>query len=92
MHWKLASDSALLSRDWDGEYVVYNPANGDTCLLGEAAMQLLTRLRQQSSDLASLTRVVAEFRHADEGNDVVTLTETILQDLESLGLIERNCH
>ena len=91
--WKLAGNSPLLSRSWDGEHVVYHPAAGDTHLLGDAAAQALVLLQAQPAGgvmlAADLATELAGFCSPEESVHAVELTGAILTDLEALGLIER---
>jgi PqqD family protein of HPr-rel-A system len=87
--WKLAGDTVLLSRSWDGEHVVYHPAAGDTHLLGEAAAQVLSLLQVHPADSAELAAVLADYCSPDERAHAAALTAAILTDLQSLGLIEK---
>ena len=87
--WTLAGERALLSRCWDGEHVVYHPAAGDTHLLGDAAVDLLASLDGQALDSEALSDAMRRYCTADESQDVLALTNAMLADLESLGLIER---
>lgn len=86
--WKLAGNSVLLSRSWDGEHVVYHPAAGDTHLLGDAAAQVLTCLQAQPAESSTLAAGLAEFCSPEERDHALELTDAILSDLEKLGLIE----
>ncbi|HEY5799199.1 MAG TPA: HPr-rel-A system PqqD family peptide chaperone [Burkholderiaceae bacterium] len=75
----------MRARFWDGEYVVFNSASGDTHLLGPAAMAALNALQAGTLDQQALAYAVASWCADDE--DRAGAAASLLDDLYELGLI-----
>lgn len=82
MHWGIVPGQCLRQHGWDGEYVVYNDLSGDTHLLGTAAQELLSILRQAPLTLAALAGRLG----LDDGQHGEL--EELLAGLARLGLVE----
>lgn len=79
-------------RHWDGEFLVFNPANASTHLIGEPAFEVLQALRQAEAPLA-LDELAARLLGPEAVNDEAFLNELAhcLQQFEDLGLAEPLC-
>jgi PqqD family protein of HPr-rel-A system len=88
MKWQLISNQAVKLHSWDNESVVYNTLSGDTHLLGQAAAQILTQLRQAPADAASLTEALSRVWQVDPTEDLALQIDEILADLRTLAFIE----
>src|SRR5262249_9723902 len=86
--WKASPEAQLLWRQWDGEYVVYNPASGDTHLLNPVAAAALQCLEQSPTSLAQLTEWVASELDLESEPELRQHLEKLLTQFEELGLIE----
>lgn len=82
----LAENSPI--RHWDGEFLVFNPANASTHLIGAPAFEVLQTLRQTPAPL-SLPELAERLLGA-EAVDEAFLAElgACLQQFEDLGLAE----
>lgn len=75
-------------RCWDGEYVVFNPASGNTHMLDIASGEILVRLMARPTDIARLSARLGAFLEVDNDTDLEAAVSRILGRLEDLGLIE----
>ena len=75
-------------RCWDGEYVVFNPASGQTHILDIASGELLLGLMERPTGRADLCARLGAFLEVDNGADLEAAVSRILGSLEDLGLIE----
>lgn len=82
----LAENSPL--RHWDGEFLLFNPANASTHLIGAPAFEVLQTLRQADAPLA-LDELAARLLGPGAVDDAF-LAElgSCLQQFEDLGLAE----
>lgn len=87
--WRLVIGQRLQYRCWDGECVLYNDLSGDTHLLDELALALLTKLQAAPR---SADQLAAEFDFdpdpAAEDEDGAAFLNTLLDDLAALQLVE----
>ena len=76
-------------RNWDGEYVVYNPLSGNTHLLDIVTGEVLKIIATEPTRARAIYRRIADFLDlpADGGN-VPRHVDDILHVLDDLGLIE----
>ena len=86
--WKVALAADLRWRFWDGQFVVYSPASGDTHLLNPVAGETLLCLQQAPGDLAEVTRRVAARLKLDPDDQLPERLQGFLVELENFGLIE----
>lgn len=77
--WRLAPGQQLAHRSWDGEHVVYNDLSGDTHLLDDVSMHLLTALQQAPRAEDALARAAG---------CAAAALESRLAGLAALSLIE----
>ncbi len=78
----------LLWREWNGDFVVFNPASGDTHLRNTSAGGILRLLEESPATVSDLSHVIA--RHSDEspGAELENRVMALLTELDELGLIE----
>ena len=76
-------------RNWDGDYVVYNPLSGNTHILDIVTGEVLKVIAAGPARASALCKRVANFLDlpADDGNLTNHVGE-ILGVLDDLGLIE----
>jgi PqqD family protein of HPr-rel-A system len=86
--WKVGGEVQLLWRQWDGEYIVFNPASGDTHLLNTLAGQTLQCLERAPCTLATLTESVASELELDANEELRQQLAKLLVQFETLSLIE----
>lgn len=88
--WQLAPGQRLQYRCWDGECVLYNDLSGDTHLLDEFALALLTQLQAAPQDAGQLAAVFAADADADPASRAEhrALLDDLLADLAALYLID----
>jgi PqqD family protein of HPr-rel-A system len=87
--WSVPEGTDLRWRSWDGQYVVYHCASGDTHLLQPIAAAALKRLQKRPSTAEELTRgVKAEFGLAAEPG-LASQIQQLVKRFNDLGLIER---
>src|SRR5262245_14509476 len=87
--WGVSQPEGLLWRHWDGEFLVYHPASGNTHLLQPLAAAAVRGLEAGPADAAELARRVAGRLGSAPGPDLVPTLATLLAELDELGLIER---
>ncbi|MFQ5774661.1 MAG: HPr-rel-A system PqqD family peptide chaperone [Kiloniellaceae bacterium] len=86
--WKARSDGGLSYRCWDGEYVVFNPASGNTHLLDIASGEVLMVLLSEPAGNDRIAERLADFLEVGNDESLKTAVREILDELEELGLIE----
>jgi PqqD family protein of HPr-rel-A system len=86
--WKLGADGRIAWRQWDGDYVVFNPASGDTHLLDIASGEVLVALRGGRASTEELAAHLADLLEIGTGDTVTSATEHILATLTRLGLVD----
>jgi PqqD family protein of HPr-rel-A system len=84
--WRAASP--LERRELDGETVAYCDLTGDTFKLAPVARAVLDALSRAPADLSALSAATAEALAADQMAVETAVADTV-DDLESLGIIER---
>jgi PqqD family protein of HPr-rel-A system len=78
----------LDQRELDGETVAYCDATGDTFKLAPIARAVVDALSRAAADLQALSAAAAEALAADRAAIEPIVADTV-QDLESLGIVER---
>lgn len=87
--WKLLEPNTLIWKRWDeGEYVIFNPASGDTHLLNSVSADVLTCLGQAPADAEALARRVASGLGIEADDAFMLAIEGLLAELDELGLVE----
>lgn len=89
MKWRAISSPTNTLHCWGSEFVVFNNRSGDTHLLSAFAGQILLKLQQTPFDAASLAELFAAILQVDPEQDLELQVQDILEDLNSLALIER---
>ena len=79
---------ALDRRELDGEVVAYCDTTGDTFKLAPISRAILDALSRAPADLPALASVAAEALAADRAGVETAVVDTV-EDLESLGIVER---
>jgi PqqD family protein of HPr-rel-A system len=83
--WKCAE---LVWMSWDNQFVAFNLASGDTHLLTPVAARVLKMLEQQPLDLDGLSQQLASTARITPDEQLLQQTNTLLDNLDQLGLIE----
>jgi PqqD family protein of HPr-rel-A system len=88
--WQLAADSDLHWRCWDGEWVVYNDASGDTHLLDSLAVIALKALAEGPAEADALCRNLAQSMDLAADDRLAGTVGDMLRELGRLGLVDRS--
>lgn len=86
--WTLVEPCELHWRCWDGQYVVFNSASGDTHLLHFAAGEALKLIEQSPSDASKVCAQLADRLETPPGAELSAQVDRLLRELAELGLIE----
>lgn len=86
--WRIGADAALQLRQWDGEFVVFNPRSGHTHFLDVAAGRLLQWLADQAHPEDELARLMAAELGLPADADVQEPLRLLLEQLDEQGLID----
>lgn len=86
--WKLGADGGIAWRQWDGDYVVFDPASGNTHLLDIASGEVLVALRDGDASTERLGARLAELLQVGPDETVTSAVQHILETLSGLGLVE----
>lgn len=89
MRWRLNPHCKLHWRRWDNDHVLFNAASGQTHFLNELGALTLQLLSQQALDGQTLIQALAD--HFDDfvlDEELLGYVDTMLEDLDNLGLIE----
>ena len=87
--WRALTDSDLLWRSWDDEYVVYHTGSGDTHALTPLAADVLRALQQDLATREELTRRIAASFDISCDAELAAHIEEILAHLKRADLVER---
>jgi PqqD family protein of HPr-rel-A system len=87
--WSVPEDSDLRWRSWDGQFVAYHCASGDTHLLQPIAAAALRLLQRGPATSEALIRGVTTELHLEADPDLARQIQELLQRLSYLGLIDR---
>lgn len=84
----MGSDQDLSWRQWDGDYVVFNPASGDTHVLDIATGEVLMRLAAGPASIEEIADRLAAFLDVDKDSGLAEAATEMVRKLDELGLIE----
>jgi PqqD family protein of HPr-rel-A system len=86
--WRIAGTGTLPLREWDGDYIVYNPLSGNTHVLDIVSGKTLTLIAERPRAAADVCTALASY--LDVSNDTAFATDIarVLDVLDELGLIE----
>lgn len=82
--WTTPNFAQLLTKQWDDEVFVFNPASSETHLLNEGAFALLNALHAQP---ASTRELLASYLPADQAD----LHDAFVAQIEQLALVGLIC-
>jgi PqqD family protein of HPr-rel-A system len=86
--WRVPVEGMLPLRDWDGDYVVYNPLTGSTHVLDIVTGEVLKAIIAGPATSPELCRRVAEFLDVPNDFRMSGNIDAVLGVLDELGLIE----
>jgi len=86
--WRIAADSDVRMRSWEGEHVLYLVNSGDTHLIGAEAAHIMRLLQRGPATQAELTQQIAASSTQEAGIDLRRRVESLLRELGSHGIIE----
>ena len=86
--WRLAAPAKPQIRDWDGDYVVYNPLSGDTHILSIVAGEVLKLISAAPLSVSQVRQHIAAFLQVPDDDRIATHVGSILANLDEMGLIE----
>ena len=87
--WRLTTPDAPPSiRDWEGDFVVYNPLSGDTHMLDIVSGETLKALSAGAIAEEDLRAHIANFLEVPNDATLLENLRRILAHLDELGLIE----
>ena len=86
--WRVTPGQALRFRQFDDEFVLYNDLSGDTHLLGETAMHLLSVLQHGPASPEALRASLAAALEAAPDPDFEAEADALLATLASFFLIQ----
>jgi PqqD family protein of HPr-rel-A system len=89
LRWRVAAGVRLHVRSWDGEFVLYNSASGDTHLLDARAAYALKVLERQPLSLAELVEIISALLEVEPNAKLSANLERLLSQFFRLGLLER---
>ena len=87
MQWKLAPNSDLHWRSWDGEVVIFHPASGDTHILHPLAAEILSQLEVKTVDVEQLGAHVAQTFELQPSDELLRQLEQCVKQFADLGLV-----
>jgi PqqD family protein of HPr-rel-A system len=86
--WRLTPGQTLRYRHWQGESVLYNDLSGDTHLLADSAIHVLLVLQAGPAAHSALAASVRREFAGDDGEVDDATVAGLLDELQSLVLIE----
>jgi PqqD family protein of HPr-rel-A system len=88
--WRPVSSEDICWREWDGEVVAYGGRTGNTHLLNPLSGLVLRQLAEACSPLSlqELTESIRQRESIESGIPLIEAIETIIAELERLGLVE----
>ena len=86
--WRVPDKGQLPLRDWNGDYVVYNPLTGNTHVLDIVTGEVLKAIMVAPVTSQELCQRVAEFLDVPNDARAADNVDEILAVLDELGLIE----
>ena len=78
----------LLWREWDGENIVFNVSSGNTHLLQPTAVDVLRLLEKETLSAEEISERLISMVGVSSDEEIVKNVETLLMNLDHLGLIE----
>ncbi len=87
--WTAVSGFDLHWCSWGDESIVYNDGSGDTHLLSPVDAEALKSLQQAPANIPELAERIASALNIEADDEFFFYLETLLTQLEKLGLIER---
>ncbi len=89
LKWRvMGTESALLWRQWDDEYVVFNPSSGDTHVLNLVAAQALKFLERAEADATDLAEHVGATLNLNADDGLLQHMDQLIDQFDELGLVE----
>jgi PqqD family protein of HPr-rel-A system len=88
--WRPVASEDICWREWDGELVAYSGRTGNTHLLNPLSGLVLRQLAEARSPLSSqeLTESIRQSESLESGISLIEAIETVVAELERLGLVE----
>jgi PqqD family protein of HPr-rel-A system len=86
--WRIAAETPLSWRAWDGDYVVFDPATGQTHLLDVLAAETLKALAQAPATRDELIERLAASADLPKDGSLAELVRSLIARFDALGLIE----
>lgn len=86
--WRTVTGGALPFRNWDGDYVVYNPLSGNTHILDIVSGETLAGLFDRPRGSDELCTRIARFLDVPDDAVLAATLARVLDVLEELGLVE----
>ncbi len=90
MAWRLSAPGDRLAlHSWAGEdlSIVYSPMRGDTHLLGPLAFECIRLIDSGPRSTEVLVTEVEELVAADDRRDLLDSVQSVLRELQNLGLV-----
>ena len=81
-HWRLSALFDPLWREWEGEYIAFDCASGDTHRFDSISATLLVRLQQGSATLPVLVDYVADTLAYESDDELMGHVSELLVELE----------
>jgi PqqD family protein of HPr-rel-A system len=87
-HWRSVPPDAIVSHEWDGEFVVRNERSGSTHLLGPLAGSVLQVLLKAHAALsvADISAALGDHPAATAAPDRYAAIDAVLSEFKRLGL------
>jgi PqqD family protein of HPr-rel-A system len=76
-------------RQWDDEYVVFNPASGHTHVLNWIGAEALKALEKSPSSSKDVMRRISECAVTEDASALLGQLDKLFAEFDELGLIER---
>lgn len=88
-HWRIYPAEQLVLRRIDGDYLVFNPASGNTHVLDVASGEILRFLSEAAASSEAVGAHLAAFLDVAEDGELREARDSMLLSLEELALIGR---
>lgn len=75
-------------REWEGESIVFNVNSGNTHLLTSTAVDVLRLLEKEALSASEISDHLISMVGISSDEEVISNVETLLKNLDHLGLIE----
>jgi len=86
--WRINPVSRLHWRHWEEEYIVFNEASSHTHILNEFGAAILQLLQEAPRSTAQLTQALVSLYEIKMELECWSYFQSLLADLDELGLIE----